>query len=49
MVEDESGEGGGGLMLRKVAGVCGSSWCSWSESGCGESIHGGGGGGCLWI
>ena len=37
MVEDESGEGGGGLMLRKVAGVCGSSWCSWSESGCGES------------
>ena len=41
--------GGGGLMLRKVAGVCGSSWCSWSESGCGESGFMVGGGGCLWI
>ena len=36
-------------MLRKVAGVCGSSWCSWSASGCGESgFMVGGGGGCLW-
>ena len=48
-VKDSGEGGGGGLMLRKVAGVCGSSWCSWSESGCGESGFMVGGGGCLWI